>query len=82
MYLENITGMHSILYPIKQTTIGLVGLLILHHSMQNAKCQSRGLVKGCNRAKVKGEKWNIFEKSGAKKSKIMEQKTLPHLMTK
>jgi len=34
--------------------------------MQHAKCQSRGLVRGCNGAKVKGEKWNIFGKSGAK----------------
>jgi len=53
---KNITRVHSILYPIKQTTIGLVGFSIAHHSMQNAKCQSRGLVRGCNRAKVKGEK--------------------------
>jgi len=43
MCLENITRVHSIIYPIKQTTIGLVGFSILHHSMQNAKCQSRGL---------------------------------------
>ena len=66
MYLENAIGVHSILYPIKQTTIGLVGLSILHHSMQDAKCQSRGLVMGCNGVKVKGEKWNRFGKSGAK----------------
>jgi len=66
MCLENITRVHSILYPIKQTTIGLVGFLVLHRSMQNAKCQSRGLVRGCNGAKVKGEKWNKFGKSGAK----------------
>jgi len=66
MCLENITRVHSILYPIKQTTIGLVGLSILHHSMQSAKCQSRGLVTKCNGAKVKSEKWNIFGKSGAK----------------
>jgi len=25
------SGVHSILYPIKQTTIGLVGFSILHH---------------------------------------------------
>jgi len=30
------------------------------------KCQLRGLVRGYNGAKVKGEKWNIFGKSGAK----------------
>jgi len=33
--------------------------------MQHGKCQSRGLVRGCNEAKVKGEKWNIFGKSEA-----------------
>jgi len=34
--------------------------------MQDATCQSRGFVRGCNGAEVKGEKWNIFGKSGAK----------------
>jgi len=82
MCLKNITRVHSILYLIKQTTIGLVGFSIFHHSMQNAKCQSRGLARGCNGAKVKGEKWNIFGKSGAKKSKTRDQKTPPHLRTK
>jgi len=82
MCLENIIGVHSILYPIKQTTIGLVGLSIPHHSMPKEKCQSRGLVRGYNGAKGKGEKWNILGNSGAKKSKTREQKTLPHLMTK
>jgi len=66
MCLENKTRVHPILYPIKQTTIDLVGFSVLHHSMQNAKCQSRGLVRGCNRARVKSEKWNKFRKSGAK----------------
>ena len=41
----------------------LVGFSILHHSMQNAKCQSRGLVRASNGAMVKGEKWNIFRRS-------------------
>jgi len=44
----------------------MVRFSILHHSMQNAKCQSRGLVRGCNGAKDTGEKWNKFGKSGAK----------------
>jgi len=50
--------------------------------MQNAKCQSTGHVRGCNGATVKGEKWNILGKNGAKKSMTREKKTLPHLMTK
>ena len=48
--------------------------------MQNAPCQSRGLVRRCNGAKVKGEKWNTFGKSGAKQSKTREQKRLPQLI--
>ena len=40
--------------------------------MQDAKYQSRGLARGCNGAKVKGEKWNKFGKCGAK--------TLPQLI--
>ena len=50
--------------------------------MQNEKCQLRWLVRGCNGAKVKSEKWNKFGKSGAKQSKTREQKTIPQLMPK
>jgi len=64
MCLENITRVRLIVYLIKETTtIGLVGFSVVHHAMQNAKCQSRRLTRGCNGANVKGEKWNKFEKS-------------------
>jgi len=39
---------------------------MLHNSMQNTKFQSKGLVRRCNGAKIEGEKWNKFGKSGAK----------------
>ena len=46
--------------------------------MQDAKCQSRGLVRGCNGAKVKGEKWNGFGKCGANSQRTREQKKQFH----
>ena len=44
-----------VLFPIKQTTIGLVEFLILHQLMQNVMYVNHEVLSG---AKAKGEKWS------------------------